>query len=59
MAVIDVGRSVNILNDSLYQQLGESSQIRLFNKNIIAANNEEKPVKWSTAIQVTLRKIYI
>ena len=55
MALFD--SSVNLLSDTLYQQLGEPSQIRVCNKNIIAANNRKILVKWSTAIQVQLRKI--
>ena len=44
------GSSLNILSDTLYQQLGELSQIRVGNKKIIAANNGKMPVKGSTAI---------
>ena len=38
MALIDSGSSANIISDTLYKQLGEPSQIRMCNKNIIAAN---------------------
>ena len=55
MALID--SIVKLLSDTLYQQLGEPSQIRVCNKNIIAANNRKILVKWSTAIQVKLQKI--
>ena len=51
-ALIDSGSSVNLLSDTLYHQLGEPSQIRACNKNIIAANNGKMTVKGSTAIQV-------
>ena len=57
MVLIDRGRSVNILSDTLYQQLGEMSQIRVCNKKIIAASNGKVPVKKSTAIQVQLQKL--
>ena len=56
MAFIDSGRSVNLLNNILYQQLGAPSQIRRCNKNLIAANNGKMPVKESTGIQVQLQK---
>ena len=39
MALIDSGSSVNIISDTFCKQLGEPSQIRMCNKNIIAANN--------------------
>ena len=55
-ALIDSGSSVNLLSNALYQQLGEPGQIRVCNKNIIAANNGKMPVKGSTAIQVQLQK---
>ena len=55
-ALIDSGSSVNLLSDTIYQQLGETSQIRVCNKNIIADNNGKMPVKGSTAIQVQLQK---
>ena len=55
-ALIDSGSSVNLLGDTLYQQLGEPSQIRVCKKNIIAANNAKMPVKGSTAIHVQLQK---
>ena len=54
--MIDSGRSLNLLSDSFYQHLGEPSQIRVRNENIMAANNEKLPVKGSTAIQVLLQK---
>ena len=53
--VIDSGSSVNLLSVTLYQQLGELSQTRVCNKNIIAANNEKMPVKGSTTIQIQLQ----
>ena len=40
-----------------YQQLGEQSQIRVCNKNIIAANNGKMPVQGSTAIPDQLQKV--
>ena len=52
MALIDSGSSVNLLSETLYQQLGEPSQIRVCNKNIIAANNGKMPVKGSTAFGI-------
>ena len=55
-ALIDSGSSVNPLSDTFYQQSREPSQIRVCNKNIIAANNGKMPVKGSTAIQVQLHK---
>ena len=51
MASTYSGISVNLLTHTLYQQVGEPSQIRVCNKNI-AANNGKMPVKGSTAIQV-------
>ena len=56
-ALNDSGRSVTLLSDALYQQLAKLSQIRMCNKNIIAANSGKIPVKSSTAIQVQLQKI--
>ena len=56
MALIDSGNSVNIISDTLYKQLGEPSQIRICNKNIIAANNGKMPVMGSADIQVQLQK---
>ena len=48
--------SVNIISDTLYKQLGEPSQNRMCNKNIIAANNGKMPVMGSTDIQIQLQK---
>ena len=56
-ALVDCGSSVNLLSDTLYQQLGEPSQIRVCNKNKIAVNNGKMPVKFSTAVLVQLQKI--
>ena len=56
MAIIDSGSSVNIISDTLYKQLGEQSQIRTCNKNIIAANNGKMPIMGSTDTQVQLQK---
>ena len=56
MALIDSGNSVNIIRDTLYKQFGEPSQIRMCNKNIIAANNGKMPIMWSADIQVQLQK---
>ena len=56
MALIDGGSGVNLLSDTPYHPLGKPSQIRVCNKNIIAANNGKMPVKVSTAIQVQLQK---
>ena len=56
MALIDSGSSVNIISDTLYKQLGEPSQIRMCNKNIIAANNGKMPIMESADIQVKLQK---
>ena len=50
MALNDSGSSVNLLSDTLYQQLGEPSQIRVCNKNKIAANIGKMPLKGSTVI---------
>ena len=44
MALIGSGTSINLLKDIPYQQLGELSQIRVCNKNIIAANKGKMPV---------------
>ena len=55
MALIDSGSSVNIISDTLYKQLGEPSQIRMCNKNIIAATNAKMPVMGSADIQVPLQ----
>ena len=44
MALIDSGSSVNFISDTLYKQLGEQSQIRMCNKNIIAANKGKMPL---------------
>ena len=57
MGLFDSGSSVNLLSDTLLKQLGEPSQIRVCNKNKIAANKVKMPVKVSTAIQVQLQKI--
>ena len=54
MALIDRGSSVNLLSDTLYQQVGELSQIKACNKNLTAANYGKIPVKGSTDIQVQL-----
>ena len=54
MALIDSGRSVNLLSYTFYQQLGELSQIRVCNKNLIAAS-KKMPLKGSTAIQAQLK----
>ena len=56
MALIDSGSSVNIISDTLYKQLGEPSQIRMCNKNIIAANNGKMPIMGSADIQIQLKK---
>ena len=56
MALIDSGSSVDFISDTLYKQLGEPSQIRMCNKNIIAANNGKMPIMGSTDIQVQLQK---
>ena len=56
MALIDSGSSVNIIKDTLYKQLGEPSQIRMCNKNIIAANNEKMSIMGSADFQVQLQK---
>ena len=56
MALIDSGSSVNIISDTLYKQLGEQSQIRMCNKNIIAANNWKMLIIGSADIQVQLQK---
>ena len=45
MALIDCGSSVNLVSDTIYTQLREPSQIRMFDKNIIAANNGKMPVE--------------
>ena len=50
----DSGSSVNLLSDTLYQKLGETSQIRVCNKDLIDINNGKMPVKSSTAIQIQL-----
>ena len=55
-ALIDSGSSVNLLSDTIYQQLGDTGQIRVCSKNMIAANNGKRPVKGSTTIQVQLQK---
>ena len=57
MALIDSGSSVNIISDTLYKQLRQLSQIRMCNKNIIAANNGKMPIMVSADIQVQLQKI--
>ena len=44
MAFVDSGSSVYIISDTLYNQLGEPSQIRICNKKIIAANIGKMPV---------------
>ena len=54
--LIDGESSVNLLSDTLYQLLGEPSQIRVYNKIILASNNGNMPVKGSSAIQVQLQK---
>ena len=56
MAFIDSGSSINIVSDTLCNQLGEPSQIRICNKNIIAANNGKMPVMGSADIQVQFQK---
>ena len=56
MALVDSGSSVNIISDTLFTQLGEPSQIRMCNKNLIAANNGKKPIMGSADIQVQLQK---
>ena len=45
------GSSANIISDTLFKQLGELSQIRMCNKNVIAANNG------TADIQVQLQKL--
>ena len=57
LTLIDSGSSVNIVSDTVYKQLAEQSQIRMCNKNIIAANNGKMTVMGSTDIQVQLPKI--
>ena len=57
MALIDSRSSVNIISDTLYKQLGEPSQIRMCNKNIIAAKKGKMPIMGSADIQVQLQKI--
>ena len=56
MALIDSGSSVNIIGDTLSKQLGEPSQIRMCNKNIIAANNGKMPIMGSADIRIQLQK---
>ena len=56
MALIDTGSSANTISDSIYKQLGEPSQIRMCNKNIIAASNGKMPIMGSADIQVQLQK---
>ena len=56
MALIDSRSSVNTISDTLYKQLGERSQIRMCNKNIIAANNGKMLRMGSADIQVQLQK---
>ena len=56
MALIDSGNSVNIISDTLYKQLGEPCQIKMCNKNIIAANNGKMPVMASADIPVQFQK---
>ena len=58
MALIDSVRSVNLLSDTLDQQLGERSQSRVCSKNIVATNNGKTPVKGSTAIQIQFPKLH-
>ena len=55
-ALIDSGSGVNIISDTLYTQLGEQSQIRMCNKNLIAANNGKMPIMGSADIQFQLQK---
>ena len=57
LAMIESGSSVNLLNDTLYQQQGEQSQIRVCIKNVITANNGKMRVKRSTAIHVQLKQL--
>ena len=45
MALIDCGGIVNLVSDTIYTQLRESRQIRMFDKNIITANNGKMPVE--------------
>ena len=47
---------VKIISDTLYKQLGEPSQIRMCNENIMAANNGKMPVMGSADIQVQVQK---
>ena len=56
MALINSGSTVNIISDTVYKQLGEPSQIRMCNKNIIAANNGKMHIMGSADIQVQLQK---
>ena len=56
MALIDSESTVNLLSDTLYQQLDEPIQIKVCNKSSIIAHNAKMPVKRSTAIQVQLQK---
>ena len=55
-ALVYSGSSVSLLSDTIKQQLGVPSQIRVCNKNIIAANNGKMPVTGSTAFQIQLQK---
>ena len=56
MALNDSASSANIISDTLYKELGETSQIRMCNKNIRAANNGKMSVIGSADIQVQLQK---
>ena len=56
MALIDSGSGVNLLSNTSYQQLGKLNHIRVYNKNIKAANIGKIPVKWSKAFHARLQK---
>ena len=59
IVLIDGGSSVNLLGNKLYQQLGEPSQIRVCNKNIIAADSGKMPVKVVNSYSSPTSKTYI
>ena len=54
VALTDSGSSVNLLSDTLYQEIGKPSQRK---KNIIAAKNGKMPLEGSTAIHAQLQNI--
>ena len=59
MALIDSGSSVNIISDTLYKLLRGPSQIRMCNKNIIAANNGEIACNGVSRYSNSTSKIYM